>query len=196
VPSTFRYLAWTNRRVAQVNARVRGWLYGDDIPIPFMPGERALLRAPVIVQEQILLNTNEEAIVVAIKESQKNIRVMDGEDLAWRVDMPTWHLDLLSDSGAEVAVHMVRDDRAFKAVMEKLVDETRWRDYHRIKSSFGNLQSIYASTIHTAQGSTLRNVVLDVGEIRRWSRSALLESQQACYVGATRPTHALMLVGI
>jgi ATP-dependent exoDNAse (exonuclease V) alpha subunit len=121
---------------------------------------------------------------------------MDGDDLAWRVDMPTWHLDLLSDSGAEVEVHMVRDDRAFKAVMEKLVDETRWRDYNRIKSSFGNLQSIYASTIHTSQGSTLRNVFLDVGEIRRWSRSALLESQQACYVGATRPAHALMLVGI
>ena len=121
---------------------------------------------------------------------------MNGDDLAWRVELPTWHLDLLSDSGAEVEVHMVRDDRAFKAVMEKLVDETRWRDYHRIKSSFGNLQSIYASTIHTSQGSTLRNVFLDVGEIRRWSRSALLESQQACYVGATRPTHALMLVGI
>jgi hypothetical protein len=119
--------------VAQVNARVRGWLNGDDIPTPFMPGQRALLRAPVIVDEQILLDTNEEAIVVSIEESQKNIRVMDGDDLAWRVDLPTWHLDLLSDSAAEVEVHMVRDDRACKAVISA-TRPTRRRAWMRRKA--------------------------------------------------------------
>lgn len=190
-----RFLCWTNARVAQVNAKVRRWLYGADIPTPFMPGERALVRSPVIVDESILLNTNEEAAVVSIKASTKAIQVMNGDEVAWRVDMPTWHLELHSDAGANVEVHIVRDERAYKAVIEKLIDETRWRDYHRIKSNFGNLQSIYASTIHTSQGSTLKNVFLDVGELRRWSRSALLESQQAAYVGATRPTHSLCLVG-
>lgn len=191
-----RFLCWTNARVAQVNAKVRRWLYGEHIPTPFMPGERALLRAPLIIDETVVLNTNEEAAVISIKESSKAIRVMNGDDVAWRVDMPTWHLELRSDEGAEVEAHIVRDERAYKAVIEKIVDETRWRDYHRIKSSFCNLQSIYSSTIHTSQGSTLKNVFLDVGELRRWSRSALLESQQAAYVGATRPTHSLCLVGV
>jgi exodeoxyribonuclease-5 len=63
VPSTFRYLAWTNHRVTQVNARVRGWLYGDNLPTPFLAGERALLRAPIIRDGTVIANTNEEALV-------------------------------------------------------------------------------------------------------------------------------------
>ena len=191
----FRYLCWTNARVAQVNARVRRWIYGDNIPTPFMPGERALFRAPLVVDESVLFNTNDEAVVVSIQADTRMLRVMQSkEDVVWSVPLPTWHLALRNDNGGEVEVHMVRDEAAYKAVIAKLIDEMRWREYHRIKASLANLQSIYASTVHTAQGSTIRNCFLDVGEMRRWSRSALLESQRACYVGATRPTHALILV--
>jgi energy-coupling factor transporter ATP-binding protein EcfA2 len=43
-PDSFRYLAWTNDRVHQVNEAIRRWRYGDRIATPFMPGESALFR--------------------------------------------------------------------------------------------------------------------------------------------------------
>jgi hypothetical protein len=36
------------------------------LPTPFVAGERALLRAPIIEDETIIANTNEEAVVEAI----------------------------------------------------------------------------------------------------------------------------------
>ena len=37
-PDSFRYLAWTNERVTQINETIRRWRYGDAIPSRFMPG--------------------------------------------------------------------------------------------------------------------------------------------------------------
>ena len=34
-PDSFRYLAWTNSRVRQVNEMIQGWRYGANIPTPF-----------------------------------------------------------------------------------------------------------------------------------------------------------------
>jgi exodeoxyribonuclease V len=45
-PDSFRYLAWTNSRVHQMNELIRTWRYGANIPTPFMHGESALFRAP------------------------------------------------------------------------------------------------------------------------------------------------------
>ncbi len=42
--------------------------------------------------------------------------------------------------------------------------------------------------MHTAQGETHRHTFLDVGDIRQRARENPLETQQLCYVGATRPT--------
>jgi hypothetical protein len=187
-PDTFRYLAWTNARVADVNSKVRRWLYGNNIPTPFVPGERALLRAPVIIDDEILLHTNEEAEIITIARGDKT--VLNGEAV-----IPSWHIVLRSDEGLEVAIDAVRDEAIYQRVIERLVREKDWRAYHEVKGELAQLQSIYALTIHNSQGSTLKNVFLDVGEIRRWSRSDLLESQRAAYVGVTRATHALILVG-
>ena len=77
-------IAWRNARVAEINANVRRWRYGDNIPTPFMPGERALARAPVTVAGDIALNTNEEARVMEIERDvfRHEIEACDG--------LPAW----------------------------------------------------------------------------------------------------------
>jgi hypothetical protein len=55
-----RTLFATSRGPIGVFARQRNdspWRYGDNIPMPFMPGERALFRAPVIVEDPSSLPT-------------------------------------------------------------------------------------------------------------------------------------------
>jgi hypothetical protein len=68
-PDTFRYLAWTNSRVHQVNELIRASRYGANMPTPFLPGESALFRAPVIIDESTIFANNQEARVVAIERS-------------------------------------------------------------------------------------------------------------------------------
>jgi exodeoxyribonuclease-5 len=200
-PDTFRYLAWTNDRVDQINRKVRRWIYGDSIPTPFMPGERALVRSPIVKDRTILFNTNEEATVLSMEPDTFQHKFEAFGDLSrWVADVPSWAVKLRKDDGDTHEVHMIRDNGAYNRIVARIADEAtdcrdRWGDHHSFKSALARLQSIYAMTVHTSQGSTFKNCFVDVGDIRRRVASNVLEAQQLLYVAATRPTHALILVG-
>jgi len=201
-PDTFRYLAWTNKRVAEVNDMVRRWRYGDDIETPFMPGERALLRAPIVIDGNILFSTNEEAKVLSITPVRYTHAVpADGDMRGWKATIPAWKLIMEAADGTQKTVHMPSDVQEYNKAIARITDEAaecrvRWKHLHDFKSSLANLQSIYAMTVHTSQGSTFKNAFVDVADIKRRASSNVLETQQLFYVAATRPTHALVLVGV
>ena len=122
-PDSFRYLCWTNDRVAEVNKKVRGWIYGDRIPTPFMAGERALVRQPIIRDRMILLNTNEEATVEDIAADTYTHPFASGLGVdAWVGEVPSWRVMLRTDDGIDVEVHMPRDDRAYNRVIARVTD--------------------------------------------------------------------------
>ena len=199
-PDRFRYIAWTNDRVAEVNKVVRKWRYGDNIPTPFMRGERALVRKPIIHGGNQLFATNEEADVIEISQDVfRHPFVRYGDLSAWTAEIPSWRIDLRNLSGEIKTVHAIRDIRAFDAVVNQIKDEAsivrdRWHDLHEFNSATANLQSIYAMTTHNSQGSTFTNAFVDVADMKRRVRSNLLEAQQLFYVAATRPSNALILV--
>lgn len=201
-PDAFRYLCWTNDQVARVNRRVRQWVYGCLTPTPFMPGERALVRSPVMDRDgqTPLLSTNEEATVLAIEAATFTHRIKETGLLSpWSATVPSWRVEMQRDDGEKIEIHIPRDDGAYKRVLARIADEaaedrSRWGDHHGFKQRMGSLQPIYACTVHTSQGSTFRNVFVDVSDIRRRASDNVLEAQQLFYVAATRPTHALVLV--
>lgn len=200
-PDAFRYLAWTNRRVHQINEIIRHWRYGDNIPTPFMPGERALFRAPVVVEESILFANNEEATVLAIDRSTLTHEIEEASGVPkWTATIPTWLIRLRNIDGNEKMVHIPADDGELQKVVARIKDEAtesriRWKHLHDFQSSVARLQSIYAMTVHTSQGSTHGTTFIDVPDIRRRERTNLLEMQQMLYVAATRPSQRLILVG-
>jgi exodeoxyribonuclease-5 len=202
-PDQFRYLCWTNDRVAQVNARVRRWIYGGDTATPFMPGERAMARSPVFHRDghTQLLATNEEATVLRISESTVMHQLEDYPDLdGWSAEFPAWRVELLRDNEEKIEIEVPRDDRRYQQVLARIADQAadrreRWGEWHALRQRIGNLQAIYAMTVHTSQGSTFGNVFVDVPDIKRRTTSNLLEAQQLFYVAATRPSRALVLVG-
>lgn len=197
---TFRYLAWTNARVADVNRRVRRWLYGDT-PTPFVAGERVLLRQPVFLADQQMFATNEEARVLDIGQDvfEFPVESRGGFD-AWTARVPSWRIVLEAVDGTGVPVHLPRDDDDVQAAEGRLIAEARecgerWQDRFDFKAALASMQAVYAMTVHTSQGSTFGNTFVDVGDIRRRARSNVLETQQLLYVAATRPSTALVLVG-
>ncbi|WP_424813550.1 ATP-dependent DNA helicase [Roseococcus sp. YIM B11640] len=201
-PDNFRYLAWTNARVHEVNQKIRRWRYGDRALVPFVPGEFALIRKPILLDKTVLFSTNEEAEVNGIERSSIEHYICKSGDCAgWMATVPTWRVTLLRKDFGPVPVEMVADAAAYQRVIARITDEAtagcrdRWEHLFEFKESLANLQSIYAMTVHTSQGSTFRNAFVDIPDIRRRAASNPLEMQQMLYVAATRPSRALVLVG-
>lgn len=199
-PNAFRYLAWTNRRVRQTNETIRRWRYGENIPTPFMPGERALFRAPVIVEDSIIFANNQEAKVLAIEKSLLNHDVKEAAGVPkWTASVPTWLIRLEDSDGDEKSIHMVADDGEFQKAIARIKDEAaqsriRWMHLHEFQQSFAKMQSIYSLTVHTSQGGTFGSIFLDLPDIRRREETNLLEAQQMLYVAATRPSKRLVVI--
>ncbi|WP_158792019.1 ATP-dependent RecD-like DNA helicase [Granulicella sp. L60] len=199
-PNAFRYLAWTNRRVRQTNETIRRWRYGDNIPTPFMPGERALFRAPVIVEDSIIFANNEEAKVLGIEKTFLSHDIKEAAGVPkWTASIPTWLIRLEDNEGDEKAVHMISDESEFQKAVTRIKDEAaesriRWMHLHEFQQSFARLQSIYSLTVHTSQGGTFGSVFIDLPDIRRREETNLLEAQQMLYVAATRPSKRLVVI--
>jgi UvrD-like helicase C-terminal domain/AAA domain len=200
-PDSFRYLAWTNSRVRQVNEMIRAWRFGTNIPTPFMPGESALFRSPVIIADSIVFANNQEAKVAAIERSTFTHEIEETDGVPkWTATIPSWRISLRDDEGAEKTVHMHADEREFQRVIERIKDEAaesrlRWKHLHEFQQCLAQLQSVYCLTVHRSQGSTFQTTFLDLPDIRRREKSNLLEAQQMLYVAVTRPSQRLIVVG-
>jgi exodeoxyribonuclease-5 len=187
-PDRFRYLCWTNARVAEVNARVRRWIHGRMPNTPFIPGERALIRSPLVIDNSILIATNEEVEVLDIAPATH-----------WQI--PAWGMKVRTEAGQTHDIHIPADDNAYRIRLGEFADAAKgaassWEDYHEFKAAFINAQQIHALTIHNSQGSTFTFSFLDIPDVRKRVRDNLLEAQKLLYTGATRPTDGLILVGI
>lgn len=206
-PDTFRYLAWTNDRVREINTLVRRWRYGENLPTPFMPGERIMLRQPLFGDDEagdrsIIFNTNEEVDLLNIKRGKLEFEIPEAEGVAgWTAVVPTWELALRRpDDDLEATAHMVADDREWNRIDARIREEAadarqRWRDLHRLREAVVKCQSVYALTAHNSQGSTFGSVFLDLPDIASCAENNILECQRMLYVGLTRPTTAAMVLG-
>lgn len=185
-----RYLCWTNARVAEINARVRRWMHpsGTDLSMPFIPGEVALIRSPLVIDEQILIATNEEVRVEAIEANAQ-------------IDIPTWKIKVITEAGMDHDIHMPRDWDAYRIALAEIADRARvdswvWDEYHEFKAAFINAQQCMALTTHNSQGSTFRYVFQDLPDVRRRIKDNPLEAKQLMYTQATRPSDGLILIGV
>lgn len=182
----FRFICWTNKRVADVNAMIREWRYGPT-DTPFVVGERALIRAPLVKARAIVLNTNEEVIVREIAASKNR-------------GLSTWALTVETEDGMKIEAHMAQSQTEYQAKLGRLADDARtgdgtWKQFHGFKEALVTAQAPYALTTHNSQGLTLRNAMIDMPEFRRWVRANRGEGLRGLYVATTRPSHALICVG-
>lgn len=183
-----RYLCHRNDRVAEINARVRRWIHGHDPVTPFIPGELMLVRSPLVIEDQILIATNEEVEVLAIEGGA-------------HLGVATWEVKVKTEAGMDHDIHLPRNAHDYQIRLAELADECKgggesWQEFHDFKAQFINAQAIYALTIHNSQGSTFKFAFLDVPDVRRRIRDNPAEVKKLLYTGATRPSDGLVLVGV
>lgn len=178
-PDQVRALAYTNRRVAQLNQLIRQAIYGPNA-LRFVPGERLIAVNPCLEEESIVLPTSGECEVLHIARGR------EGE---W----PLWLLEVETEAGDYKTLRVLHESgqAEFKVKLDFLAKEKRWMEFWDLQQRFHTVDYAYSLTIHKSQGSTFQDVFVDVPSMA--ANRNVIERNQLCYVAFTRAAKRLFL---
>lgn len=170
-PDYVRVLAYTNKRVSDLNQKIRACLYGESAE-RFVVGERLMAMSPVIKDKSVVIATSSEMEVKSIQQ---------GVTGGWKV----WCLEVEADEGRRL-IQILHEEESvrFEAELKALAESKRWREYWKLKQVFADVNYAYCLTIHKSQGSTFQNVFVDVQNC--CVNQKIKERNQLLYVAVTR----------
>jgi hypothetical protein len=204
----FRYICYTNARVAQVNAKVRSWIYGQT-ETPFVRGEHAICRTPILdAAGRLAFAVNEEVTVAKVTASELKFEFPEHAPRTekekhldeWNITLPTWCVEFFHEQKGNIDCEIARYASQYDGLMRRIIAEaktnrSRWWDKHQAEEQVSVLQHVYAMTAHTSQGSTFANCFIDVADIRKKEIRSPKECQQLAYVALTRASQAAIIIG-
>ncbi|WP_227498496.1 ATP-dependent RecD-like DNA helicase [Synechococcus sp. PCC 7336] len=175
-----RALAYTNRRVEQLNRTIRQATYGVGAD-RFVVGERLIAHNPCLKDETILLTSSAECTVLEVRLGRVD---------RWQV----WALGVEDEEGRWRQLQVLHE--AGRAELERrlkqLAESLQWGEFWALKNQFHDLRYAYALTVHKAQGSSFEAVYVDVRNFAI-NRSAL-ERNKLCYVALTRASKRVLIL--
>lgn len=176
-----KYLAWKNDEVDSMNLSVRKNIYGQS-PKMIEEGEVIVFNTPYGEDYY----TNQELHVDS-------------------VEVYTDKFPVLGDTTVELKVYRINEEilvvhedsiKTYRDAAKKLKAETKkgvysWPTYYKFVEQFADFKYNHAITIHKSQGSTYKDVILNVGDINKNYNSK--EKQRLLYTGITRASDLLIL---
>jgi hypothetical protein len=196
---TLRVLSWTNKRVDHYNSLIRPIYLGYEPKKPFVEGEFIVTANPVhnIVKElnkagkevdklKIVMGTDIEGEVVSCEASTH----------PWtEEEYEVWEVTFIASTDGKTIRAYIPTHRSvwqYNAELKELARRALergggWGAYWWLKSLFADLRPTYSITVHRSQGSTFKNVFVDLHDIsKNQDRDEML---QLCYVATTRASH-------
>ena len=200
-PEYAKIIAWRNKTVSTMNNLARKVIYGEDsLKAKILIGEKLIANNPVIENNDILFNTNDEFSVVNFKIKEAKFKMEeecivlqyyetgvsylndDGKELVLYIDI----LHENSESGFQVLANHLK-----KNAIEKKGKEKSWIKYYEFLRRFADVSYAYAITAHKSQGSTYQaafvleddiDVNINVIERNRIKYTAYTRSSNKLYV--------------
>lgn len=182
-PDELRILGWTNDQVISYNRWIRSLLgYVDE----FSPGEVMMLNNAITMNDRLRARTD-------------SVHMIDSVDPTTLDGLPGYNLVLKSHAtGDYLKLFQPKDwavaRRSLAMIAKKCKNkELPWEEFFSRKNSWADLRSIYAQTVHKSQGSTYREVFVDVSDIGR--NTKWYEVARLMYVAITRASHRVHFYG-
>ncbi|NCA71676.1 MAG: hypothetical protein EOM91_16665, partial [Sphingobacteriia bacterium] len=212
-PDHVRALAWTNRRVIELNRAIRRRLIGSDADrFPFLPGETFVAGAAVVEDEEVALPTEARVEIIRataakIAEAASGIEVRGhrvevdhrGKRASVFVADDRGAVSALVGAYAKPAQALQAQCKALMSAGEAVprdLDASRkaaWKAFFEVKAMFADLRPPHASTVHKSQGSTYQSAFIDAGDIGRCTHSDLIA--RLLYVAITRAATTATITG-
>lgn len=186
---TTKIISWRNKVVDEYNAIARSAIFGAEArPGFFLPGDRIVAGGPCERGDDVLLSTDDEAIVEQVLECKHPLE-------------PKYHaLELVSRTEDNRLVRLMVchpvSAQQFANDCEMLAHEARgnpklWKRFWEHKDIFHDIRFAYALTAHRSQGSTYNNCYVDFQDIL-YNRNRR-EAFQCLYVAVSRARKRLFL---
>lgn len=180
-------LAYTNAVVAEYNAKIREAIFGkQSFEEEYLPSDKILLKSPALIFTNPLVKLRQLSQVFAKKCKSAQLATntkcfilqVNKVEL---LDIPCYELIVTTnhwqDDKLSGYLYVPECEESFKTFCEKKYKaalysrgaeaDKLWADYHNITMLFADARHLYARTIHTAQGSTIPNVIVDDADINK-----------------------------
>jgi len=190
-----RVLCWTNKAVDFINSYIRTQLFGENLP-RYVVGEHLICKEPYIVNDEVLLFTNDEVEIIEIDLGTVEIF---GETFSiYKLTLKYFDTRNNAQIITVDALHE-SSDAQYAVILQTIADEANsmpkgdyrrgdlWKAYYAIKESFANLKSLYALTVHNSQGSTFTNTIVTMADINK--NFNIVEKKRLIYTALTRASH-------
>ena len=199
-----KYLAYTNAEVDKINKKVRQKIYGN--PNKIEEGETLVFNAPYgesyFTNQEILV----EKLLVKEKEFEYISMKYPGlkQDDYEKVQLKYYSLNPVYDSLKkeffdDIIVIHEDSEKELKRIDKLLKDKAKtadisWIDYYSFMEQFADLKYNHAITVHKSQGSTYKQAILNIRDIR--INRDLQERERLLYTGVTRASELLILYNV
>jgi exodeoxyribonuclease-5 len=184
-----KVIAWRNVRVDEYNNLIRHAVFGSEAePGFYVPGDRVVAAGPCMRGEDVLLSTDDEALVEAVTVCKHPFEPKyNAIELKCRTEY---------DKVIRLLVIHPASAQDFKNDGEQIAYQARangklWKNFWEHQDLFHTVKYAYALTVHRSQGSTYENVWVDYQDIL--SNRNRTEAFQCLYTASTRPTTKLFL---
>ena len=196
-----KVIAWRNKTVSTMNTLVRRVIYGEEkIKNKILIGEKLIANDPIIEDDYIIFNTNDEFTVEALEIKTQTIKVDDvSERFKYYEAKVSYiddedkkcysYIDILHEESEE---DFLRFSNILKyRAIEKRGKEKSWIKYYNFLRKFANVSYSYAITSHKSQGSTYEvsfvleddiDINFDVVERNRIKYTSYTRSSKKLYV--------------
>lgn len=212
-PDHCRAIAWTNRRVIELNRIIRRRLIGPDADRwPILPGETFVVNEALVEDDELQFPTESRVRVSRVSAStmtdkETGIEVtghwcqVANAQNAGELFVPADReaaaalLGAYARKGRELQRQCDAWKKAGHSSPPDLDDERRaaWREFFAWKGRMADLRPPHACTVHKSQGSTFNLAFIDLADIGRCTRADLIA--RLVYVALTRPRDTAIFTG-
>lgn len=171
-----KYLAWTNAEVDTINFSVRQHIYGN--PAYIEQGEVLVLNARYAITPTKVLHNNLELLVETLEDTVKTFYCGRAE-FEYKVYLINGEIYAIQEDF--IGLHK-QNMRTIKAMaINKVIS---WREYYAFEEKFLDFKYNHAITVHKSQGSTYKDVIINIKDIMRNKKKK--ERDRLLYTAVTR----------
>jgi len=204
-PDFAKLIAWRNEVVGDYNDIIRSIMY-DNSNSKLVKGEKLIMDAPYIKDDEIMLNNNDEIEVMGFDIATTNLKYSNVDKLKLKFYRTGINRKTIENTDEHFTINIVHEDSekefqnaintlknlAKKEVQGSYQAKNAWVKYFKFQEHFAKIAYNYAITAHKSQGSTYTNAICVYNDVM--NNYNVVERNRILYTGFTRPKENLIII--
>lgn len=201
-----KVVAYRRDKVLSFNQEIRKYLHGNPYA-PYIPGEIIYMNETYYSENDdtdkkfkwVCYNSDEYKILDVAKHSiiedvDCDLLYVDKTNHKHLASVSNPYIPIVSKEGMKSynQISFFRKRGALEA--EPRYKAGKWKYYYDFTNMFGNVSYGYCYTAHKSQGSTFKNVYVDINDILTIGPISVKRKLQAIYTAITRASHLVIFL--